>query len=330
MRGSVLAINTTTIHQLLHCIGGAEAILVLLYHPDWIGPTVPPAREGPLGSEENIFDQRVLDRMPLPSFFYLMRDLVRGDPRTLAAILPLNVVPLIARIIQRRSDLASHLTMAALWAIQGFQTALDGQGGCLPAVYNDTSQLWCQVQRELVLNLRIWRQATAECQLRYLREIQRQLCRGRSGDERGRRSNAAAGVCGKNGGDGSLGVRWILYALFNYYPYDTSQHISQQQHQRARQRARSLSARPSTPASSIHDRASVDDAKSCTEPPGNPPVSFAHTIDTEDGFGIDVEDYAGDVPGFPPLSRVETKQLRRVLLRTLELFLTASDDHAAG
>ncbi|KAJ2822998.1 hypothetical protein IWW50_003976, partial [Coemansia erecta] len=327
MCGDVLAVNTTTVHQLLPCVGGIEAMLVLLYHLDWVGPAVPPVSEGPLGSEERTFDLRVFERTPLPSFFYLLRDLVRGDPRILGRIHALNVVPLIARIIQKQTDLAGHLTIAAMRAMQSFQESLDAQGGCLPSAYADTSQFWSQTQRELILNLRIWRRATAECQLQYLRELQRQLCLGRTCDEQGKRCNASAGVCGKNAGDGCLGVRWILYTLFNYYPYDTSQHISQQhqQIQRARQRARSLSVRPSTPASGTQEHGNADDAKSRTEPPAD--SSDALPASAEDSYDIDVENPESDVPGFPQLPRAETKKLRRVLLRTLELFLTASDDH---
>ncbi|KAJ2414486.1 hypothetical protein GGF47_005710, partial [Coemansia sp. RSA 2524] len=70
MCGNVLAASTTTIHQLLSSIGGIESVLVLLYHLDWIGSAMPLARVGPLGSEERAFDQRMLERMPLPSFFY--------------------------------------------------------------------------------------------------------------------------------------------------------------------------------------------------------------------------------------------------------------------
>ncbi|KAJ2280686.1 hypothetical protein GGH14_002265, partial [Coemansia sp. RSA 370] len=330
MCGNVLAASTTTIHQLLSSIGGIESVLVLLYHLDWIGSAMPLARVGPLGSEERAFDQRMLERMPLPSFFYLLRDLVCGDPCMLGGIHALNMVSLIARIIQKQPDLASHLTMATLRAIQGFQTALDAQGGCLPSVYADTSQFWSQVQRELVFNLRIWRRATAECQLLYLKEMQHLLCLGRIGDEQGKRCNASAGICGKKSGDGSLGVRWILYTLFNYYPYDTSQHTSQQhqQLQRARQRARSLSARPTTPATSGPGHTNTDNAVFGTKSNTVPPVSSLETppVSAENDYNIDVEIPESDVPGFPPLLRTETKQLRRVLLRTLELFLTTSND----
>ncbi|KAJ2502257.1 hypothetical protein GGH96_001192 [Coemansia sp. RSA 1972] len=330
MRGNVLAASTTTIHQLLSSIGGIESVLVLLYHLDWIGLAMPPARVGPLGSEERAFDQRMLERMPLPSFFYLLRDLVRGDPCMLSGIHALNMVSLIARIIQKQTDLASHLTMATLRAMQSFQTALDAQGGCLPSVYADTSQFWSQVQRVLVFNLRIWRRATAECQLLYLKEMQHLLCLGRTGDEQGKRCNASAGICGKKSGDGSLGVRWILYTLFNYYPYDTSQHTSQQhqQHQRARQRARSLSARSTTPAASSQRHISTDNSVSGTKSNTVPPAGSleAPPASAENDYNIDVEIPESDVPGFPPLLRTETKQLRRVLLRTLEIFLTASND----
>ncbi|KAJ2788452.1 hypothetical protein H4R20_007377, partial [Coemansia guatemalensis] len=141
--GPALAIDAVTVHRLLHTLGGVESVLVLVQHLDWLGAATHPAM-GPLGSDENVFDQRVLECMPLPSFFYFLRDLIRGDPRHLLRIQSFNMVPLLARILQQRDDLSSHLTMAALRAMQAFQTALDSQGGCLPAVYADVSSFWNQ------------------------------------------------------------------------------------------------------------------------------------------------------------------------------------------
>ncbi|KAJ2160579.1 hypothetical protein GGF46_002175, partial [Coemansia sp. RSA 552] len=327
--GTVLAMHTRRIHQLMGCLGGIESIFILVYRLDWIGPAVPAVKEGPLGSEESIFDQRVLERLPLPSFFYLLRDLVRGNPQLLASVLSFNAVPLIARIVQQQRDLAPHLNIAALRAAQAFQVVLDAQGGLLPSVYSETSQLWCQVQREIVFNLRIWRRAEVGAQLQYLREMLHQLCLGRVGDEQGKRCNAAAGVCGKSAGDGGLGIRWILYALFNYYPYDASQHISKQQHQqqqlgRARLRARSLSTRPSTSSSPDNGLAT---GRSTTEPPrSSTAIAGSGSMAVGDEYAVDFECTGGSVPGFPLLSRDETRQLRRVLLRALELFLTASEE----
>ncbi|KAJ2079660.1 hypothetical protein H4R24_003630 [Coemansia sp. RSA 988] len=319
--GSVLAIEAVTIHRLLHSLGGVESVLVFLQHLDWLGAATRPAM-GPLGSDEGIFDQRVLECMPLPSFFYFLRDLIRGDPRHLLRIQSFNMVPLLARVLQQRDDLPSHLTMAALRAMQAFQAALDSQGGRLPAVYADVSSFWSQVQQYLILNLRIWRQADVDTQLLYLNEMQRQLCIGRVGDEHGKRCNATVGVCGKSTGDSCLGIRWILYALFNYYPYDATQHMSQQRHQ-TRLRAQSLSTRPSTPGIGDSDVASVA-ARSFTEPPIEPAEEESQAND------INVDDANGDMPGFPNLSRSETKLLRRVLLHTLELFLTASEEYSSN
>ncbi|KAJ2773040.1 hypothetical protein IWQ56_001136, partial [Coemansia nantahalensis] len=290
--GEVLAVTATTIHQAMHCLGGVESVLVLLYHLDWMGPTMPSVAEGPLGSEESTFDQRLLQQAPLPSFFYLLRDLLRGSPGDLARINALNLVPLVARILRQGHDIMPHLTMATLRAMQAFQSALDAQGGLLPSAYPDTSRLWSQVQRELILNFQIWRRAGVDVQLQHLEEAKRLLCQGRVGDEQGRRSNASAEIGGKEAGDMGLGVRWILCSLFDYYPYDTSQHVSQQHLQRARQRARSLSP---------------------------------YELDETDGEGT-----VADVPGFAPLERGETRQLRRILLRTLELFLTASEERHGG
>ncbi|KAJ2715225.1 hypothetical protein H4R19_001315 [Coemansia spiralis] len=326
--GEVQAVTATTIHQVMHCLGGVESVLVLLYHLDWAGSTTPPTAEGPLGSEENTFDQRVLQQAPLPSFFYLLRDLLRGSPGDLARVSALNLVPLVARILQQRRDIAQHLTMATLRAMQAFQVALDTQGGTLPSAWSDTSWLWSQVQRDLILNFRIWRRAGVDVQLQHLHEAKRLLCRGRVGDEQGRRSNASAGIGGGGGRDADdvcLGIRWILYSLFDYYPYDTSQHVSQQHLQRARQRAQSLSARSSTPTRS----SPADDgaARPSTESPSSGAAAgTAATGATYELDEVDGEDTVADMPGFPSLQRSETRQLRRVLLRTLELFLTASEE----
>ncbi|KAJ2784172.1 hypothetical protein H4R18_001299 [Coemansia javaensis] len=335
--GDALAVTPVTIHQLLHCLGGVESLFVFLYRLDWIGPATPPAVEGPLGSEERAFDQRLLRHAPLPSFLYLLRDLLRGSPGHLASITALNLVPLAARILRQRHDIASHLTMATLRAMQALQTALDAQGGSLPSAYPDTSRLWNQVQRELILNLQIWRRASVDTQLQYLAEVQRVLCLGRVGDEQGQRCNASAGICGRDAGSGSLGVRWILYSLFNYYPYDASQHVTQQQHhlRQARWRARSLSTRAESPAGggpATDERSADSTVRAGTEPPGiaaasgpSGPAGAAY------GLGeIGGDDAGVDMPGFPSLLRSETKQLRRPLLRTLELFLTASDEQWGG
>ncbi|KAJ2889991.1 hypothetical protein GGI21_006347, partial [Coemansia aciculifera] len=89
--GDVEPVSTLTIHQSLYLLGGIEATLVLFYNLGWVGSATPPVREGPLGSEESTFDQRSLDRAPLPSLFYWLRDLVRGDPRHLLRIRALNL-----------------------------------------------------------------------------------------------------------------------------------------------------------------------------------------------------------------------------------------------
>ncbi|KAJ2791271.1 hypothetical protein H4R21_006348, partial [Coemansia helicoidea] len=287
---------------------------------------------GPLGSEESTFDQRLLQQAPLPSFFYLLRDLLRGSPGDLARINALNLVPLVARILRQGHDIMPHLTMATLRAMQAFQSALDAQGGLLPSAYPDTSRLWSQVQRELILNFQIWRRAGVDVQLQHLEEAKRLLCQGRVGDEQGRRSNASAEIGGKEAGDMGLGVRWILCSLFDYYPYDTSQHVSQQHLQRARQRARSLSVRSSTPTKSSPAGGA---GRRATEPPGDRATGGASdgAGATKEPYELDETDGEGtvaDVPGFAPLERGETRQLRRILLRTLELFLTASEERHGG
>ncbi|KAJ2442809.1 hypothetical protein GGF42_006836, partial [Coemansia sp. RSA 2424] len=246
--GDVEPVSTLTIHQALHLLGGIEATLVLFYNLSWVGSATPPTREGPLGSEESAFDQRSLDRAPLPSLFYWLRDLVRGDPRHLSRIRALNLVPLIAHILERLPHkLDGYITMAAFRAVQAFQVALDKQGGLLPAAYAETSQFWSQVQGDLLLNIKIWRKADSTTQYSYLKEVHRILCAGRRGDERGKRTNASSGICeSAAAGDGAIGVRWILYALFNFYPYDSSQHLAHQQPQRSRATAhRPQSARTS-------------------------------------------------------------------------------------
>ncbi|KAJ2809927.1 hypothetical protein FBU31_008098, partial [Coemansia sp. 'formosensis'] len=170
--GDVELVSTLTIHQALHLLGGIESTLVLFYNLDWVGPAMPPAKEGPLGSDESAFDQRSLDRAPLPSLLYWLRDLIRGDSRHLARLRTLNLVSLIAHILERlprESD--GYITMAVLRAVQAFQNALDEQGGLLPAAYAETSQFWNQVQRDLLLNFKIWRKADSATQHLYLKEV---------------------------------------------------------------------------------------------------------------------------------------------------------------
>ncbi|KAJ1735090.1 hypothetical protein LPJ72_002038 [Coemansia sp. Benny D160-2] len=68
----------------------------------------------------------------------------------------------------------------------------------------------------------------------------------RSSDKQGKRSNASAGVCGSSAGGGAIGIRWLLYALFNFYPYDSSQHIfSQQQYSKSRSGSMAAQSPPS-------------------------------------------------------------------------------------
>ncbi|KAJ2449986.1 hypothetical protein EV183_004577 [Coemansia sp. RSA 2336] len=263
IHGDLLAINTTTIHQLLPCVGGVEAMFMFLLHLDWIYPD--PVDE--------------CDKS-LELFFYFLRNLLRGNPQLLANIKAQIVW--ISRVIQCLPDLSSQLTMDVLRAIQSFQTALDIQGGNLPSVSAETSLLWGQVHRELVLNFSIWRQASMECQLQYLKEVQRLLCDGQT--KQGKRSNAAAGISKQEGK-----VRWILRVLFDFYPYDTSQH----------HRTRSLSARPNTPSSTA-----------------GTPFSGYETLVLP----------ANKTTGECMLTHAQTKQLRAILLRTLELFLTAAED----
>ncbi|KAJ1946338.1 hypothetical protein GGF37_001230, partial [Kickxella alabastrina] len=339
MHGDVLSVTATGVHRALHSLGGLEVTLVLLYHLDWIGSASPPAKEGPLGSEESAFDQRTLDCAPLPSYFYWLRDLVRGHPWHLMGVRALNLVGLIGRTLQQQlRDPEAHLTMATLRAMQAFQTALDEQGGLLPTSYPGTSQLWSQVQHDLILNFEIWRRADVATQLLYLKEVHRALCLGRRGDRAGRRCNASSGI--SNGSPGSafsagenaLGVRWILYALFNYYPYDSSQHISQQQQQQQQSKARASGRPLSTRASVLVNEATtrysspspIDGDRALASS-----VSFVASSDDGLGFADNADDdLSGEIPGFPALTRVEVKQLRRALLHTLELFLSTSDDHS--
>ncbi|KAJ2416874.1 hypothetical protein GGI10_000651 [Coemansia sp. RSA 2530] len=331
--GDIELVSTTTIHQALHLLGGIESTLVLFYNLDWVGSALPPAREGPLGSEESAFDQRSLDRAPLPSLLYLLRDLVRGDPSHLARLLSLNLVPLIAHILERLPrESGGFITMATFRATQALQSALDEQGGLLPAAYTETSRFWCLVQRDLLLNFKIWRKADPGTQLLYLKEVHRILCAGRRGDERGRRTNALSGLCESATGEGTIGVRWILYALFNFYPYDSSQHLAQQQ-------------QPPRPRST---RASVLESKASACGPGplgsaspSPAAasncaSISHesiAVGSDDEYGLD-DDESGDRPEnsiaeTPDLPFAETRRLRRVLLYTLELFLSASEEKGA-
>ncbi|KAJ2864991.1 hypothetical protein GGH94_002533 [Coemansia aciculifera] len=337
--GDVELVSTLTIHHALHLLGGIEATLVLFYNLDWVGSAMPPAKEGPLGSEESAFDQRNLDRAPLPSLLYWIRDLVRGDPRHLARLRTLNLVPLIAHILERlprESD--GYITMAALRAAQALQNVLDEQGGLLPAAYAETSQFWSQVQRGLLLNFKIWRKADLATQLLYLKEVHRILCAGRRGDERGKRTNALSGISESIAGEVTVGVRWILYALFNFYPYDSSQHLSQQQ---PPQRSR-LTHRPSSTRTSVL----ISEASAYGPGPiGSTSPSPAITSDcasisnesivaaSDDGYGLD-DDESGDSPESgiaetTSLPFIETHRLRRVLLHTLELFLSASEDKGA-
>ncbi|KAJ1949215.1 hypothetical protein FBU59_001241, partial [Linderina macrospora] len=317
MHGDVLAVTTTTIHQALHALGGLEPTLMLLHHLSWIGPAVPPAREGPLGTDESAFDQRSQDHTPLPSFFLWLRDIIRGDPKHLAGIRALNFVPLVASILQKHlQDPAMHLTIAAFRAMQAFQTAFDEQGGLLPAVYGDTSAFWSQVQHDLILNVSIWRHAEVANQIIYLKEIHKVLCAGRRGDRLGKRSNVAASISGHSNGGSSVGVRWILNVLFNLYPYDSSQHVQQQQSKSNR----------STPKPQATQRISVLINEDTDR------VSISDSLATsEDALSLhDEDDAEGGLPGFSALPRAETRQLRRILLYTLELFLSASGDQAAS
>ncbi|KAJ1933175.1 hypothetical protein EC988_009206, partial [Linderina pennispora] len=151
-------------------------------------------------------------------------------------------------------------------------------------------------------------------------EIHKVLCVGRRGDRLGKRTNAAASISGHSGGGSSVGVRWILYVLFNLYPYDSSQHFQQQQQRSSR----------STPKPQAPQRISVLINEGADQ------ESISESLATsEDALSLhDGDDTEGELPGFAALPRAETRQLRRVLLHTLELFLSASEDqpsrHTSG
>ncbi|KAJ2326216.1 hypothetical protein GGI00_004811, partial [Coemansia sp. RSA 2681] len=251
--------------------------------------------------------------------------------------------PLIAHILERLPHkLDGYITMAAFRAVQAFQVALDKQGGLLPAAYAETSQFWSQVQGDLLLNIKIWRKAESTTQYSYLKEVHRILCAGRRGDERGKRTNASSGICESAvAGDGAIGVRWILYALFNFYPYDSSQHLAHQQPQRSRATAH----RPQSARTSVL----ISEASACGPgPAGSASPSPAIASDcaslgneslvagSDDGYGLgnDDDDEGSDssdsnIAEIPSLLLGETRRLRRVLLSALELFLSASEDKGA-
>ncbi|KAJ1998366.1 hypothetical protein GGI04_005032, partial [Coemansia thaxteri] len=336
--GDIESVNSLTIHRAMYLLGGIECTMVLFYHLDWVGSALPPAKKGPLGSDESVFDPRSLDCAPLPSLLYLLRDLVRGDPRHLAHIRSLNLVALVAHVLEqlpRESD--CHLTVALLRAMQALQCALDEQGGLSPATYPETSQLWSQVQRDLLLNLRIWRKADLSTQFAYLKEAHRILCAGRHGGERQKRNNASSGVCESAAGDDAIGVRWILYALFNFYPYDSSQHLAQQRlPQQPRSARRPLSVRTSvlTREASAYAEGFGGMAGLPTASTSDSASAFSEGFATgsDDGYGLGDESGdrpEGDASSFPTLSCEETRRLRRVILHTLELFLSACKDKDA-
>ncbi|KAJ2737991.1 hypothetical protein GGI20_006343, partial [Coemansia sp. BCRC 34301] len=232
--------------------------------------------------------------------------------------------------------------MAAFRAIQAFQVALDEQGGLLPGAYAETSQFWCQVQRDLLLNIKIWRKADSATQYLYLKEVHRIMCAGRRGDERGKRTNVASGICEHVvTGDGAIGVQWLLYALFNFYPYDSSQHLAQQQQQQQPSRAERRT--PSTRASVLISEASAYGPGPTGSASPSPAISsdcasisnVSLVAGSDDGYGLDDDgDEGGDstdsnIAEIPSLSHSETRRLRRVVLNTLELFLSASEDKGA-
>ncbi|KAJ2625433.1 hypothetical protein GGI25_000528 [Coemansia spiralis] len=338
MVGDVLPINSLTIHQAMHLLGGIEAALVFLYHLEWIGPPVPPAKEGPLGSEESTFDQRSLDSAPLPAFFYWLRNLARGDPQNLVGIRSTNMVSLMAHVLQQQlSDPSSYLSAAVLRAMQSFQVAFDKQGGLLSPVYASTSSFWSQVQRDLILNFKVWRRADFTTQLAYLREAHHILCIGRTGDRQGKRCNASSGVCGPNSGGGALGIRWLLYTLFNFYPYDSSQHILRQ-HQ-SKSRSGSMAAGSSISGISVSAENIGARSEDSANTPGYPSdaANDCISISTDDFIGNSDDGIllggteasvfsGGKILDFPALTHDETRQLRKVLLNTLEMFLSASED----
>ncbi|KAJ1906949.1 hypothetical protein LPJ81_001058, partial [Coemansia sp. IMI 209127] len=339
MQGDVLPVSTVTIHQSMHLLGGIEAALLFLYHLDWIGPAVPLAKEGPLGSDERAFDQTSLDGAPLPTFFFWLRNLMKGDPRHIVGIRSTNLVPLIAHVLQRQiKDPGPHLSVAVLRAMQSFQTSFDKQGGLSSPVYASTSSFWSQVQRELVLNFKIWRRADFVTQTAYLRNVHHILCAGRTGDKQEKRCNASAGICGPSAGGGALGVRWLLYALFNFYPYDSSQHLLSQQ-QYSKSRSGSMAAQsPSYSAPATADEKELrSDKKSATQCHIEEAVSdqisigaTSYSDSNDDALGPGGAEPSvlsgGQILDFPVLSYEETRCLRKTLLNTLEMFLSASSD----
>ncbi|KAJ2568751.1 hypothetical protein IW140_003634 [Coemansia sp. RSA 1813] len=340
MLGDVLPVNTMTIHQSVHLLGGIETALIFLYHLDWIGPALPLAKEGPLGSEERAFDQTSLDCAPLPTFFYWLRNLIKCDPRHMVGIKSTNLVSLIAHVLQQQiKDPGPHLSVAVLRAMQSLQTAFDKQGGLSSPAYTTTSSLWSQVQRELVLNFKIWRRADFATQTAYLRNVHYILCAGRTGDKQGKRCNASAGICGPEAGGGALGIRWLLYALFNFYPYDSSQHIlSQQQYSKSRSGSMAAQSPPSgTPALADGDELCGDKqtetqchiAEAVSDQISISAASHSGSNDDSSGPG-GAEPSAlsgGKILDFPILSYEETRRLRKSLLNTLESFLSASAEH---
>lgn len=302
--GEVGIIRRTTIHQALRHVGGIESLLILLYHLEWIGPANPPVREGPLGSEESTFDNNAMDNTPLPRFLLLLHDIIRGDPRHMAHSRVLNDIALVAYILERHVPKPeNHLSIAVLRTMQMLQTVFDSRGGLSPTVYDETSHFWSQVQRYLILNLKIWRKASIDIQMLYLKQAHLILCASRQGDQRKKRNNASAGIGeAKSAKNSSIGIRWILYTLFNYYPYDSSQHIAQQ-----------LSTARKLPVTLEED--SVGSDKS-------PSVGFKIAEDVEEE-----ETQERIVQGLPVLSYKDTRELRRVLLHTLELFLSTSNEN---
>ncbi|KAJ2866440.1 hypothetical protein GGI22_001285, partial [Coemansia erecta] len=299
----------------------------------------PLTKEGPLGSEERAFDQTSLDGAPLPTFFFWLRNLMKGDPRHIVGIRSTNLVPLIAHVLQRQiKDPEPHLSVAALRAMQSFQTAFDKQGGLSPSVYTSTSSFWSQVQRELVLNFKIWRRADFVTQTAYLRNVHHILCAGRTEDKQGKRCNASAGICGPSAGGGALGIRWLLYALFNFYPYDSSQHLLSQQ-QYSKSRSGSMAAQsPSYGAPATADEEKLRNVKkSATQCHIEEAVSdqisigaTSYSDSNDDALGPGGAEPSvlsgGQILDFPVLSYEETKCLRKILLNTLEMFLSASSE----
>ncbi|KAJ2516070.1 hypothetical protein H4217_004813, partial [Coemansia sp. RSA 1939] len=82
----------------------------------------------------------------------------------------------------------------------------------------------------------------------------------------GKRSNASAGVCGSSAGGGAIGIRWLLYALFNFYPYDSSQHIfSQQQYSKSRSGSMAAQSPPSNTSISTNVEDPCNDKRSLSQ-----------------------------------------------------------------